>query len=310
MDILSNKSPAICKRISQSTSDDDYFPIYEAESPISREKHYLLLKHFAFKTSQILYELQALSMSGRFLKDKQLVSMYYCTGVSFLFYSNVYIILYWSEKGENTVEALCTLHDFILFSFLRSNVIPTIMTLTAHIWVSVVLGGFAHSFIAKGRLGIRGCRYKKTTLRVFSKLIQSLLKTTGIFSLVFTGSGLGPDLLILKRSPIQHNCYLLQTFSSNTQKIWTGQCTSPYAWGKINTSSFCLQIIPRLLFFKKRKVLPANQHFAYRACAHILNSCYFILPFAPLLFLLSACLGSVLELGIHMQWADPCAHNY
>lgn len=70
MDILHNKTPTICKRISQSTSDDDYFPIYEAESSISGEKHNLLLKHFALKASQILYELQQTSMSGRFLKEK------------------------------------------------------------------------------------------------------------------------------------------------------------------------------------------------------------------------------------------------
>lgn len=49
MDILGNKTPTICKRITRGTSVGDYFLIYEAESPTSTEKRCLLLKHIYFQ---------------------------------------------------------------------------------------------------------------------------------------------------------------------------------------------------------------------------------------------------------------------
>jgi len=45
MDILSNKTTTVRKKITQSTSDDDCFLIYKAESPSNKEQHYLLFCH-------------------------------------------------------------------------------------------------------------------------------------------------------------------------------------------------------------------------------------------------------------------------
>lgn len=115
------------------------------------------------------------------------------------------------KNPANTLEVLSTFHDFTLLlppeRQHHSNWNDTGSTCLSErsprssCWL-------CHG---KGSFGVRGCRYKKTTLTVFSELIQSLLKTTGIFLLVLTGSGLGSALLILKRSPVQLSCYLLHT---------------------------------------------------------------------------------------------------
>lgn len=156
----------------------------------------------------------------------------------------------------------------------------------------------------EGRPGVRGCRHKRTTLTVFSELIQSLLKTTGIFPLLLTGAGLGSAFLILKQSPTQLHCYLLQRFSSDTQKIWMGLQT-PCMRGRINTFSFCLQIILRNSFKKRKKsfkqisILPTGLVHTFLTCTIL---------YQYLLHALALCSGDENPcVGRKSMWMQPLA---
>lgn len=60
------------EKITQSTSDADYLLIYKAESPSSKEKHYLLLKqlYVFFQDRTDTLRTVVGSVPGRFLNEK------------------------------------------------------------------------------------------------------------------------------------------------------------------------------------------------------------------------------------------------
>lgn len=154
---------------------------------------------------------QGACQEGFWKKSSSLI----CTTVPFLFHYSIYNIIpswkSWKYRGSAAYPS-----RFYSFQLPKKQHHPSYNYTNSTYLSQCFSRRFCGQLHWERSLGTRGRRYKKTTLTVFSRLIQSLLKTTGIF---FSGAHrFWIRLCFTHFKTIPHSPQLLPVADSQSQR--------------------------------------------------------------------------------------------